>query len=249
MSLKELQRWARTAELAAPIDWAAVEARIDAEPAPEPEELAQVAANAPGGGAGTTILRSLVLAPVVVPTLGLPVVGLGFVLAYVLFDMELPADWGIVVQICFAAAILLALFTVYMWLESRRRGWENVGLSGLIALAAGASSLLLATTDETLLGVWPSVALMANIATAVALLACAFFLVFGTSAPQLTHDERKRAVTPEEHWLRNQRAVVLEQLVRRDLVNDADISTMISMPPGTWRQLQSQPDGRVVRTP
>ncbi|MBA3780835.1 MAG: hypothetical protein H0X12_03160 [Nocardioides sp.] len=250
MSSKELKRWAKTTDFAGPINWGEVEARIMAEPAPTAEEVARVAQHAPARGAKGVLLmlfRWLALAPFVVPTFGASVVGLAFVVAFVVFGKELPADWGIVVQLVFGGGLLITFFTVYTWLESRRRGWENLGVSGLTALASGGSSLLLATSTTTLTDVWPSVALMANITAVAALLAFLFFLVFAKPTPALSAQERRRELPPEEQWLRGQRAAVLHQLVQRGLVNDADMSNMIIMPPGTWLQLESLPDGRVIR--
>lgn len=250
MSLKQLQRWAKTTDFPGPINWAEVEARIMAEPGPTAEELARAAQRAPARGAKgllLKLLKALLLAPFVVPTLGASAVGLAFVVAFVVFDMELPTGWGIVVQLVFGGGLLVTFFTVYTWLESRRRGWENLGVSGLTAVASGASSFLLATSTTPLTDVWPSVALMANITAAAALLAFLFFLVVAKPTPGLSARERKREIPPEERWLRTQRAVVLEQLVRRGLVDDADVSNMIVMPPGTWSQQESLPDGRVIR--
>ncbi len=135
----DLREWARTVQLATPVPWGEVESRILAEPGPTPAESEEWARFHPDRGPAARLLvgalRALVVAPVVLPTVGAPILGLGFVVAYVFFDMSLPNDLGIVLQLVFGAALLVAVFPFYTWWESRRRGWENAGLS--IVTAAG----------------------------------------------------------------------------------------------------------------
>lgn len=251
MSSEELKRWAKTTDFPDPIGWGEIEARIVSEPGPTPEESEEWERFFPDRGLAPRILigllRALVVSPVVLPTVGSSVLGLGFVVAYVVFGRELPDDFGIVVQLIFGAALLVAMFPFYTWWDSRRRGWENVGLSGVTALASAGSFFLLGTTTEALDGIWPSISWMALVAAVVALVAFVFFLLFAKPPPRMRLSERMRHVSQDEKWVQGKRGVVIEQLRRRGLVNDADGAAIISLPPDTWRQLESLPGGRVVR--
>ena len=40
---------------------------------------------------------------------------------------------------------------------------------------------------------------------------------------------------------------MLEQLRKRKILNDADSTALAQLPIGTWHELESLPDGRVVR--
>lgn len=251
MSSEELRRWAKTTEFPTPIRWGEIETRIQSEPGPTPEESAEWEAFFPHRSPALRVavgsLRALVLAPVVLPTAGAPVLGLGFVLAYVAFDTALPDDFGIVLQLMFGAAVIVSAFPVYMWWESRRRGWENLGLSALTALSSAGSFLLLATTTQPVDGVWSSVSWMALAAAVIASVAFVFFLLVAKPPPRLSLRERLRHVSHDEKWEQGKRAVVMEELRKRQLVNDADSAAIIQLPPDTWSQLESLPDGRVVR--
>ncbi len=179
--------------------------------------------------------------------MGSSLLGLGLVVAYVGLDKELPGDWGIVVQITFGIALIIAVIPIYLWWESRRRGWENLGLSGVTALASAGSFILLASTTKPPSGVWPAVSWLALIAAVVALVEFVFLLLFAKPPPRMRLNERMRRVSQDEMWLQGKRAVVVEQLRRRGLVNDVDSTAIIALPPDTWHQLESLSDGRVVR--
>ena len=85
------------------------------------------------------------------------------------------------------------------------------------------------------------------IAAVGGLLTLAIMFTLGTPTPRTRLSERFRTVPAEEQWVRAQRAVVLEQLRKRNLVNDADSTALAQLPLGTWRELESLQDGRIVR--
>jgi hypothetical protein len=247
----ELQQWARTVELATPVPWGEVESRILSEPGPTSEESEEWARFYPDRGPAARVLvgaaRALVVLPVALPTMGAPVLGLGFVMADVFFDRSLPDDLGIVLQFIFGAALLVAVFPFYTWWESRRRGWENVGLSAVTGAASSASFLLLGTQEEPSSGAWSSASWMALAAAIVAVAGFVFFLVVAKPPPRMRLGERFRQVSPHERWVQARRSVVLEELRKRRLVGEADSAAMVRLPLDSWSQLETHPDGRVVR--
>ena len=185
--------------------------------------------------------------PVALPTVGAPVLGLGFVVADVFFDMSLPDDLGIVLQLVFGAALLVAVFPFYTWWESRRRGWENAGLSAVTAAASTASFLLLRSSDRVPGDVWTSVSWLALVAAVAATIGLVFFLVVAKPPPRMRLGERFRRVPAQEAWVQAQRSIVLEELRARHLVGEADGAAMVRLPLGTWDELETRPGGRVVR--
>lgn len=254
MPLEELQQWARTAELATPVPWGEVESRIRLAPGPTPAESEEWARlHHPDRGPVARVLigalRVLVVVPVVLPTMGASILGLGFVAAHVFFDREPPQDFGIVVQLILGAALLVAVFPFYTWWESRRRGWENVGLSAVTAVASTSSFLLLGTESRLPGEVWTSVSWLALAAAVVATIGFVFFLVVAKPPPQMRLGERFRRVSRDEKWVRTQRGVVLAELRKRHLVDETDSVAMVHLPLDTWSQLETRPDGRVVRHP
>lgn len=252
MPPEDLQEWARTVSLPTPIPWGQVESRILSEPGPTPAESEEWARVHPERGPASRVLigavRALVVAPVVLPTMGASILGLGFVVAHVVLDRTLPQDLGIVVQLIFGAALLVALFPFYTWWESRRRGWENVGLSAVSAVASTASFLVLGARSPVVSGdVWASVSWLALAAAVIAAIGLVFFLVVAKPPPRMRMGERFRKVSQHEKWVRARRSVVLEELRRRHLVGEADSAAMVQLPMDTWSQLETRPDGRVVR--
>lgn len=251
MPSDDLQQWARTVELARPVPWGEVERRILAAPGPTPAEREEWARVHPDRGpvarALLGALRVLVVAPVALPTIGAPILALGLVAADVLADTTLPEDLGIVLQLVFGAALLVAVFPFYTWWESRRRGWENVGLSAVTAAASATSYVLLATDGRAAGEVRASVSWLALAAAVAATIGFVFFLVVAKPPPRLRLGERFRQVSADEKWVRARRGVVLEELRKRHLVGEADSAAMVRLPLHAWSQLDTLPDGRVVR--
>lgn len=251
MPTEDLRQWARTVELATPVSWGEVESRIRSEPGPTAEESEEWARlhpdRSPAAQALIWALRILVLVPVALPTVGAPILGLGFVVGDVFFDRSLPDDLGIVLKLVFGAALLVAVFPFYTWWESRRRGWENVGLSAVTAVASTASFVLLSSEGDSLGEVWSSVSSLAGAAAVVAAIGFVFFLVVAKPPPRMRLVERFREVSPDERWAQANRSVVLEELRKRHLVGEADSAAMVRLPLDTWSQLETRPDGRVVR--
>lgn len=246
----ELKRWAATTELPDPIRWGDVEARIMLAPGPTPEEAEELERLFPSRGSARQGLRWLTMGLLILPALvfALPaVVGLGFVLVYVLLDAEVAPDLEIVPQLVFGAAIITALFPILECLSTRRRDGFVVMTVALTVLASAASAVLLSTTEAYPLSVWPLVQLMAIGAAIGGLVTLALLFTLGKPTLRTRLSERFRKVPAEEQWVRAQRAVVLEQLRKRNIVNDADSTALAHLPVGTWHECESLPDGRVVR--
>ena len=86
------------------------------------------------------------------------------------------------------------------------------------------------------------------LATAVvAAIGFVFFLLVAKPPPRMRLSERFRQVSPQEKWVQARRGVVLEELRKRHLVGEADSAAMVRLPLDSWSQLETRPDGRVVR--
>lgn len=246
----ELKRWAETTEFPDPIRWGDVESRIMLAPGPTPDEAEQLERLFPKRGSARQGLRWLTVGLLILPALifALPaVVGLCFVLAYVLFDAEVSPDLEIVPQLVFGAAIITALFPIAECLSTRRRDGFVAMTVTLTVVASAASAILLSTTEPYTPSVWPLVQLMAIIAAVGGLVTLAIMFTLGKPTPRTRLSERFRTVPAEEQWVRAQRAVVLEQLRKRKILNDADSTALAQLPIGTWHECESLPDGRIVR--
>ena len=220
------------------------------EPGPTPDETEQLERRFPKRGPVRQVLRWLTVGLLVLPAMifALPaVVGLCFVLAYVLFDAEVPLEWEVVPQLVFGAAIITALFPIPECLSTRRRDGFLVMTVTVTVLASAASVLLLSTMEPSTLSIWPLVQLMAILAAVGGLVTLAIMFMLGKPTRRARLRERFRTVPAEEQWVRGHRAVVLEQLRRRNVLNDADSTALVQLPIGTWHELESLPDGRIVR--
>lgn len=180
----------------------------------------------------------LMMALVAVPTLGSPIIGLGLVVAYVQYGWSLPADWFFLVVLLFIEVIVVPVIpVVYWWTAKRRESWHFV-LSGGTFAASLVSVVLLQTSGAA--GQWSRMALCALISAVLGLGAVVFLVVKAEPGLRRPWQERWRAITPEEKWYRAMRAGVLEQMAKRGLVDRIDVATMVSMPLGTWKDLDGQ---------
>ena len=109
-------------------------------------------------------------------------------------------------------------------------------------MASGTSFVLLQMSD--LAGGWSQIVWYVLLSAVLGLCSVVVLLVKIEPRRRRPWRERWRATTPEEKWYQNSRAVVLEEMAKRDLVDQLDISTMIGMPLGTWQELDGQSSWR-----
>lgn len=72
-------------------------------------------------------------------------------------------------------------------------------------------------------------------------------LLVAKPPPRVRLRERWRSVPAQERWIRRQRARVLEELRKREVLTDADSTAINQLAIGNWQELESLPDGRAVR--
>lgn len=234
-----LKGWARSTEITAPIRWGELEAHIAAAPVPPHHELESLFPPRT-----RSRLIYLLVVPQALLTAGSSLVGLGFVAAHVLGDVN-AAVVGEIARLFVFVSIIITAVPVMMWMSTKRRGTYQAITSGGTALASAASFLMLGIDPQ--IGVWSSIRTMTAIAV-VAGLGSFLFLRF-CAKPGVSRTLRERWATPtlEDQWLQGQRAMVLEVLVKRGLVTTWDLSDLMELPRGAWQQLESQPDGHIVR--
>ncbi len=235
-----LKSWARSTDFATPLPWGELEARIAVDPVPAREELESLFPPR----TRSRLVPYLIVAPQALLTVGASLIGLGFAAAHVLGGLN-SSDVGEVVSFVFLTAIVITVLPVIIWMSTRRRETLLLIMSGGTALVSGVSFALLST--EAQIGAWSSIRTMAAVAVVTGLATSAFLLVWAKPGVSRTWAERWATPTVEDQWLRGQRALVLEVLAKRSLVNGSDIPDLMELPRGAWRQLESQPDGRVVR--
>lgn len=239
-SQDRLKKWARATDFAQPLPWAELEARTVADPMPPRAELEEFFPPS----TRSRFLPYLLAVPVALVTSGASLVGLGLVVAHVFGELD-STGAAEITRFFFLAAIIITAVPVMMWFSTRRRGTFQLLLSAGTAVVAAITCVLLSLDPEV--GGWGQVRTMAAIAVVTGLGSAVFLRVFGKPGVQLTWRERMATPTLEEQWVQSQRGVVLEALAKKGLVNRWDVPELRSLPPDTWRQLESQPDGHVVR--
>lgn len=231
----DLKRWVRETDFPDPVRWGEVEAKIRSYPPPPRDELDQWYFK---DERVSSALGYLIMAPVALLTFGSPIIGLGLVVGYTQFGWSLPSDWFFLVVLLHVAIVTVPVIPVlYVWTAKKRERWHVV-LSGGTLVASGASFVLLQMSD--LAGGWSQIVWYVLLSAVLGLCSVVFLLVKVEPRRSRPWRERWRATTPEEKWYQSMRAVVLEQMTKRDLVDQHDTSTMIEMPLGTWQELDGQ---------
>ncbi len=236
----QLKRWARTTDFPQPLPWAELEAHLVALPTPSHQELEPIFPPA----TRRRLLPLLIVAPLALVTVGSSLVALGFVVAHVVAGVS-SSDVGQIAQVAVLASIIITVVPVAMWVSTRRRGGLQLLSSAGTAGVSTVSFVLLGLEDQV--GVWSTIRVMTALAVAGGLATTLFLLVLARPGPSRTWSERLARPTLEDLWLRGQRALVLEVLVKRGLVSRWDVSDLMELPRDTWKQLETRPDGHVVR--
>lgn len=235
---EELKRWAKTADFPEPVQWGEVETVIMAYPAPPRDQLDPRLMN---NDRARSLIGYLIMLPEVVVVFGSSVIGLGFVIAHIFYGMTVREDSWVFIFLWFEffAAIVISVFPVLMWWTTKRRGRLHLPISGGTSVVSFASFWLLWTSPQS--GGLSSFTLYALIAAAAGLVTFVFMLVKAEPGIRRPLRERWRTLTPKEKWYRGNRAGVLAELEKRNLVSKSDTSAMLAMPLRTWHELDVTP--------
>lgn len=240
-AFEELRLWARRADFAGPLPWGEIEDRILLAPAPRAEDLEAEF------GDGGLLRRSLPWLLAAIPSSligGAPLIGLALAVMDTVYGRGLPSSLDAVVLGVFIMAIVLAAAPLLIWRTTRTRGAVGLATSLGAGVVSGGTAAVLALSSR--IGVWEQAMWLAVAAALVGISAFVVLLVAGDAGPGHGRTDRFRASTPEERWRRALRAGVLAELRKRGLVGEGDSSRLLSLPPGSWKDVESRPDGRVV---
>ena len=225
--------WARTMEFSTPLRWGEVEAAILSRPAPSlgGQYTGPMTARRALGVSG--VVRFVVLGVAIGAA---PAIGLGLVVAHVHGALgDEVVRWAFYCQVAAASLLLLA---VLEWTEERRRGSRSsLALVAETAVTSTASYFVLRTSsDQETYGSLPRLALGTAVAGWILLLVVGF----GSRRwVRYTRPRDRPDQTEQGAGYMGARVAVIEILIRRGLVDrgDVDITEMMEMPLGTWRDL------------
>lgn len=235
-----LRRWARERDFAQPIPWAEAEARIAADPVPPHDELETFFPPR----TRSRVVPYLIVAPQALVTGGSSLVGLCLLAVHVFGDVDTPV-FAEITRFVVLISIIVTVIPVMMSMSTKRRGAYQLLLSAGISLVSAVSFVILGT--ESQVGVWSSIRVMAAVAVAAGLVSYLLLRVFAKPGVSRTWREQWATPTLEEQWHQSQRGLVLQVLSKQGLVNSWDLPDLRALPIGAWSQLESQPDGHVVR--
>lgn len=226
---EEVVRWARTTDFAPPLQWGVIEAQILSGPAPDV-----------GSSRGPNPLMGVPLYAIGVAVYAAPVLGLGVLLARAIRAIPDSDAWGRFVIAAFLVALIIPLMTLEMWRScGRRRRPMDLIVTAVSAVSAALGLIVLQRGGAEGDGGW----LVVLVAGAALSGAGVFALILvGSRGWRRRTPRRLRPQTREDQGYNNLRARVLEELVKRGVVDEKeiDVSSMLDMPIGSWREL----DGR-----
>lgn len=235
-----LRRWAKSTEFPQPLPWGELEAHIVSEPTPSHQELEIVFPPR----TRRRFLPFLFVAPQTLLTSGSSLVGLGLVLAHVFGGVNDPT-FGDITWFVFLVSIAMTLGPVLVSVTTRRRGAIQTAVSLGTAVVSVISFLVLRADPQY--GVWSSIRTMAVVAALAGLASYLCLRLIARPSVRTTWREFMATPTVEDQWLHSQRALVLEVLAKRELMSRWDIPHVMELPRGAWRELESRPDGSIVR--
>ena len=140
MADDQLRRWARTADLE-PLDWAALEAKVLAQPIPEALQLESDHRLHPRPW--VFLLGVLLVTPQVLLSSGVSLVGLGLALVHVQNDTTLPEWAEAAARLVFLASVLSTFVPVLIWTSTRRRSVYGLLTAGATAAVSAVSVVVL----------------------------------------------------------------------------------------------------------
>lgn len=227
--------WARTMEFSTPLKWGDVEAAILSQAAPSlgGRYAGPITAKMAVGRSGITMM---LLGVVLVAA---PLIGLGLVLTH----MKGVLEGDGVLRVAFYAFVAAAsnlLLVVLSWTEDRKGSRSMLALVGVTALVSTVAYLVVRTGSDTYAeGRLPVLTLGVSIAAWVLLPVIAF----GSRRwARYTRPRDRPDQTEIGAGYMGARVAVIEILIKRGLVDrrDVDITEMMEMPLGTWRELDSE---------
>lgn len=223
----EVVRWARTADFTPPLQWGVIEAEVLSRPAPD---VGSFRGPNPLLGVPLYVLGAIVYAA--------PVLGLGVLSARASGALLDSTAGGRFVGVAFLVALVIPLLTFEMWRSCGRR---RRPIDLIVTVVSGVSSALgfvvLQSSEGE--GGWLVVLVLA---AALAGLVVFVLILVGSRGWRRRTPRRLRPRTSEDRGYNNVRARVLEELVKRGVVDAKEIDgpAMLDMPIGSWREL----DGR-----
>lgn len=226
---EEVVRWARTADFTAPLQWGVIEAEILGRPAPD---VGDTRGPNPILGVPLYVIGAIVYAA--------PVLGLGVLLARASGALPDTEAWGRFVDVAFFVALAIPLLTFEMWRScGRRRRSIDLIVTAVSGVSSALGFIVLQSGAAEGDGGWLVVLVLA---AALAGLVVFVLVLVGSRGWRRRTPRKLRPRTREERGYNNLRARVIEELVKRDIVDekDLDIPSMLDMPIGSWRELDSR---------
>lgn len=224
---EEVVRWARTADFTPPLQWGVIEAEVLSRPAPD---VGDSRGPNPLLGVPLYVLGAIVYAA--------PVLGLGVLSARTSGALPESTAGGRFVDVAFLVALVIPLLTFEMWRScGRRRRPIDLIVTAVSGVSSALGLVVLQSSEGD--GGWLVVLVLA--AALAGLVVFVLILVRSRGWRRRT-PRRLRPRTSEDRGYNNVRARVLEELVKRGVVDPKEIDgpAMLDMPIGSWREL----DGR-----
>lgn len=226
---EEVVRWARTADFTSPLQWGVIEAEILSRPAPDV-----------GDNRGPNPILGVPLYVIGAIVYAAPVLGLGVLVARASGALPDTEAWGRFVDVAFLVALAIPLLTFEMWRScGRRRRPIDLIVTAVSGVSSALGFIVLQSGAAEGDGGWLVVLVLA---AAFAGLVVFVLVLVGSRGWRRRTPRNLRPRTREERGYNNLRARVIEELVKRDVVDekDLDIPSMLEMPIGSWRELDSR---------
>lgn len=221
-------RWARAADFENPLQWGLIEAQVLSGPAPDV-----------GSSRGPNPLLGIPLYATGAILYATPVLGLGALLARAGGALPDSEAWARFTFAAFLVALIVPLLTLEMWRSSgRRRRPLDLIVTAVSGVSSGLGLVVLQRPEADVDEGWIAILLLG---AALSGLVAFVLILFGSRGWRRRTPRRLRPQTPEDLGYNNLRARVLEELVKRRVVDEKeiDISSMLDMPIGSWRELDA----------
>lgn len=225
----EVVRWARTADFAPPLQWGVIEAQILSRPAPDVGDVR-----------GPNPLLGVPLYAIGAVVYAAPVLGLVAMLARASRAIPDSDAWGRFIFAAFLVALIIPLMTFEMWRScGRRRRPMDLIVTAVSGVSSTFGFIVLQRPGAEADGGWLVVLVLG---AALSGLAVFVLILVGSRGWRRRTPRKLRPQTREDRGYNNVRARVLEELVKRGVVDakEIDVPAMLDMPIGSWREL----DGR-----
>jgi hypothetical protein len=169
-----------------------------------------------------------------------PVLGLGVLVARANGAIQDSGAWGRFVDVAFLVALIIPVLTVEMWRScGRRRRAIDLTVTAVSGVSSALGFIVLQSSAAEGDSGWLVVLVLA---AALAGLVVFVMLLIGSRGWRRRTPRKLRPRTREERGYNNVRARVIEELAKRGVVDekDLDIPSMLDMPIGSWRELDSR---------